>query len=248
MVRTVAQPAGQARRPPAPGSRPTPSSVPLLARLLRSAPPGRAEAALTQVLDALPIPVFVVEAAASYAVVYGNRAWLESLEPPVRPILGRPVRNLLGAAGDAVIAALQRSAGPGRRQPGRGSIQTVPLRLGSAGVTHIVAIQAGTAVERAPLAAGPGVLPRAGGPAHPERRHSAPDQRPLTARELEVARLIAHGLTNAQIAELLYVSRATVAKHVANILAKLNARRRAQIATWLVASRLALADLAGWSG
>ena len=50
----------------------------------------------------------------------------------------------------------------------------------------------------------------------------------LTPRELEVFRLLARGLSNAELAEQLYLSEATVKTHVARILAKLQLRDRAQ--------------------
>jgi DNA-binding CsgD family transcriptional regulator len=56
---------------------------------------------------------------------------------------------------------------------------------------------------------------------------------PLSARELEVARLVAVGLTNREIAERLVISKWTADNHVANILRKLDLARRAQVATWL---------------
>jgi ATP/maltotriose-dependent transcriptional regulator MalT len=55
---------------------------------------------------------------------------------------------------------------------------------------------------------------------------------PLTAREFEVARLIAEGRTNGEIAGDLGVTRKTVASHVEHILAKLGVGRRAEIAAW----------------
>jgi DNA-binding CsgD family transcriptional regulator len=57
---------------------------------------------------------------------------------------------------------------------------------------------------------------------------------PLTAREVEVARHIARGETNAQIAIALGVSPRTVTAHVEHILAKLGAGRRAEVAAWVV--------------
>jgi predicted ATPase/DNA-binding CsgD family transcriptional regulator len=57
----------------------------------------------------------------------------------------------------------------------------------------------------------------------------------LTAREREIAGLIARGLTNRGIAEELVISSATVARHVANILAKLGFSSRSQIAVWAIA-------------
>ena len=56
--------------------------------------------------------------------------------------------------------------------------------------------------------------------------------RPLTAREFEVAKLIAEGRTNAEIADALGIAPKTASSHVEHILAKLGASRRAEIATW----------------
>ncbi len=56
----------------------------------------------------------------------------------------------------------------------------------------------------------------------------------LTERELEVLRLIAHGLGNKEIAARLSLSENTVKTHVRNILSKLNARSRAEAAAYAV--------------
>lgn len=61
----------------------------------------------------------------------------------------------------------------------------------------------------------------------------------LTAREREVAALLADGLTNGQLAERLYISPKTAAVHVSNILAKLGLANRAEIAAWAVRHQLA---------
>jgi DNA-binding NarL/FixJ family response regulator len=60
----------------------------------------------------------------------------------------------------------------------------------------------------------------------------------LTPRQQEVVRLIARGYTNAQIAELLVVTRGTAANHVAAILARLDLTNRTQVATWAIAAGL----------
>lgn len=62
--------------------------------------------------------------------------------------------------------------------------------------------------------------------------------RSLTSRQLEVAVLVAQGLTNRQIAERLVVTEAAAAKHVEHILDKLGVGTRAQIAAWAAARGL----------
>ena len=52
-------------------------------------------------------------------------------------------------------------------------------------------------------------------------------------REMDVARLVALGLTNQAIAGRLFLSPATVASHVARLLAKLHFRSRAQVGQWI---------------
>jgi non-specific serine/threonine protein kinase len=55
----------------------------------------------------------------------------------------------------------------------------------------------------------------------------------LTAREFEVAQLVARGLTNKQIAAALVISLRTAEGHVEHILTKLGFSSRAKIATWM---------------
>ncbi|MFG2293150.1 response regulator [Streptomyces sp. NPDC048603] len=55
---------------------------------------------------------------------------------------------------------------------------------------------------------------------------------PLTGRELEIVRLVARGLTNAEIGAELFISAGTAKTHIANVQAKLGVRNRVGIASW----------------
>ena len=55
---------------------------------------------------------------------------------------------------------------------------------------------------------------------------------PLTAREEQVLITVAHGRTNAEIADELYISLSTVKTHLATLMRKLDARNRVEIAMW----------------
>lgn len=78
-----------------------------------------------------------------------------------------------------------------------------------------------TALEDASAGASTGTAP------------GALEQDVLSARELEVARLAASGLSNPAIASELFVSVATVKTHVSHILGKLGLDSRVQLASWL---------------
>ena len=58
------------------------------------------------------------------------------------------------------------------------------------------------------------------------------DTGPLSAREMEVAALVAAGRTNTEIATELYLSKRTAQNHVQHILTKLGLSNRTQVATW----------------
>ena len=67
---------------------------------------------------------------------------------------------------------------------------------------------------------------------HGARRDEPNAFRELSDRELEVLKLIADGLSNADIASRLYVSEKTVKSHVSNILGKLHLADRTQAAVY----------------
>jgi predicted ATPase/DNA-binding CsgD family transcriptional regulator len=101
---------------------------------------------------------------------------------------------------------------------------------------HALALDLETAIELA-----------IGQPAGPPRRRGGDAGGPVpapvppggapTPRELEIAALIADGLSNKAIGAQLVISPATVARHVANLMLKLGFRTRAQIAVWVTAQR-----------
>lgn len=64
-----------------------------------------------------------------------------------------------------------------------------------------------------------------------------PSGDPLTNREEEVLRAVARGKTNAEISGELHISLSTVKTHVANLMAKLEARNRVEIAIWAYETR-----------
>jgi len=79
-------------------------------------------------------------------------------------------------------------------------------------------------------------------PAQPLGLGARADRPPLfslTAREQEVLALLAEGMTNAQLAEVLFISERTANRHVSNIYLKLGVHNRTQAARAAVAAGLA---------
>jgi DNA-binding CsgD family transcriptional regulator len=69
------------------------------------------------------------------------------------------------------------------------------------------------------------------------RQPASKNAGPLSEREMEVAQLVAEGLSNPAIAARLYLSRPTVASHVTHILTKLGFSSRVQVAAWVAGQR-----------
>jgi predicted ATPase/DNA-binding NarL/FixJ family response regulator len=129
------------------------------------------------------------------------------------------------------------AAAAGRRD---GLLEAARGQLGAPAVAALLAQGAAmSAHEAVRFAAGPGSAESAGY-AGPPSAAPGPGARPgpdatssvLTAREREIAALIARGLSNRAIADELVISPATAARHVANIFTKLGFSSRAQLAAW----------------
>jgi DNA-binding CsgD family transcriptional regulator/tetratricopeptide (TPR) repeat protein len=130
----------------------------------------------------------------------------------------------------AAVAAWERT-------PLRLHLAEARLRAAEAAVATGERERAGAWTRQAfEAATGCGAAPLAGAAADLARRlgtglggSAAPPPPPagLTARELEVTRLLAAGRTNAQIAAELFISPKTASVHVSNILAKLEVANRA---------------------
>ncbi len=77
----------------------------------------------------------------------------------------------------------------------------------------------------------------------PPKKPLTPD--PLTARELDILRLVAQGHSNKEIAEELCITEMTVRTHVSNILAKLHLASRTQAALYALREGIASLEESG---
>jgi ATP/maltotriose-dependent transcriptional regulator MalT len=156
------------------------------------------------------------------------QAWEEVGEPyPLAVALLRSAEAALGAGDrDDGAARLRRAAGLARR------LGAGPLSEDIALLARRARITLARPGEPAGAQAAAG---HAGQPQAPE-----PERRGLTARELEVLRLVAAGRSNREIAGELFISVKTASVHVSNILGKLGVTSRGEAAA--TAHRLRLFD------
>ena len=137
---------------------------------------------------------------------------------------------------------LRRRPGAGRAQPVAGVEGRGAARLGDAARPGDEAARRCCAArgpdDRAPHRHGPPGRAAAEPAAGPRR---SPSGRPdgLSAREVEVLRLVAAGLSNREIGERLFISQNTAANHVRAILQKTGCANRTEAAAYAVRSGLA---------
>jgi DNA-binding CsgD family transcriptional regulator len=212
----------------------------------------QAFSASAAVADAAYLFPFAVTGTRAYLAVgdpNGARDWVERVDgaltargiPGTLPAV-RHARGLLAIADGRTALARDelRAAGAAWTARGRaweGSWASIDLAR-ALDRAHLPG-PAGEALAEARAAAqrlGSPVLAAAADPARPRRGRDPGDPwAPLTAREFEVARLVAEGSTNAAIGAHLGVSPRTISAHVEHILAKLGVGRRAEIAAWVAA-------------
>jgi NarL family two-component system response regulator LiaR len=89
--------------------------------------------------------------------------------------------------------------------------------------------------------------PRGAGVSRSPPRPERPTADPLTERELDVLKLVAHGKSNREIADELVVAEGTVRTHVSNILSKLHLASRTQATLFALREGLTSLDDAGIS-
>ena len=150
-------------------------------------------------------------------------------DPRAHPHHLRPRRVRLQCAagrGQRLPAQGRAAGGAGRGHPDRGPAATPSCRPRI--TRRLLEEYAHTLPDLAPRPATAGR----------HRRLADPALASLTEREREVLLAVADGLSNAEIAERLYVSEATVKSHVGRLLAKLGLRDRVQAVVFAFQSGL----------
>jgi DNA-binding CsgD family transcriptional regulator/PAS domain-containing protein len=184
-------------------------------------------AELARVLDALPDAVLLYET--SGALVHANPAAVRHLDGADAERLRAEAQRLAWSVG--ALARRPAGAAPAPRAGGDGAVRT--LRVGAGPTARTLTLR-GALAPAWMLGRHPGVLVTVEAAA--ARALTDTELRArfgVTARELDVARLVAEGLSNQAIAERLGVSFFTARNHVERVLNKLGASNRAHVGTLL---------------
>jgi DNA-binding CsgD family transcriptional regulator len=172
--------------------------------------------------------------AAGFPPIPGAR--IERYLAPARRDLGEPTVARLWAAGAGLSAdeAVALALGANRPGSGEGAAAGSSGREAGGGANGSGPSEVAGGNGSRPGIAVRATTPRIGqGPGMVGRRAAVAPPSTLTPREREIATLVSSGMTNRAIAGELFISTATVAKHVANILTKLGFKSRAQVAVWM---------------
>jgi DNA-binding NarL/FixJ family response regulator len=164
----------------------------------------------------------------------------------LRAIARHSAGMVLLAEGDArgAVEALQLALAMWQRIGA--PYQRARVRVALARAYHLLGDEDGAALEReaarkvfAELGAAPDVAAIDSRVAPTPSASPAPDSHGLSARELEVLRLVASGKTNKVIARELFVSEKTIDRHVSNIFTKVDVNTRAAATAWAFKKGLA---------
>ncbi len=236
-----------------------------LAAVLRLPPESDALVILVRLLDLLPVGFCVSECADDFALIHYSRTWERLVQAQRPPVTGKSLGGLFDAASalrvvqgmrDACATAepahLKQLPGLRPRERARGTarrwdLDLYPLLDAAGRATYLLSVVIEGRRRRSPSGL-PGPAPRdpatargsfggaadLRGPARP----APASVKELSAREHQVADLVARGMTNAAIAARLRVTTPTVSSHVAHILEKLGFGSRTQLAVWVVEHRL----------
>ena len=158
----------------------------------------------------------------------GELSWWASrggISYPTTVPAEHPFRLMIDGAldrGGRTVGAARLAAG-GRRSAGPMPPTSESARVGASDLERMGAVAVRDRILRDRRAGG---LPVPRGPRGPAR--AAPADGHLSAREMDVLRLLVDGLTDAEIAEQLFLSPRTVGHHVSSLLHKLDEPTRAR--------------------
>jgi pimeloyl-ACP methyl ester carboxylesterase/DNA-binding CsgD family transcriptional regulator len=181
----------------------------------------------SRVLADIWFPEASVELTATFAQVQRSAASAELAAALLDMFYRFDVADLLARIRVPTLVAHRRGSRAVRFELGRELATLIPGAQFTALAGRMQPIYAGD-----PDAAAATLLSFLRDPAAERTTGADPTGGPLTAREFQVADLIADGLTNAEIARTLGVSVRTVDTHVEHVRTKLGVRARTQIAVW----------------
>jgi DNA-binding CsgD family transcriptional regulator len=163
------------------------------------------------------------DGAAPGLMLLGPRNEVELITPPARELLDLMSSGIRSANGEIPPSAVLALAEYTRRAPSGGGdeARTVAVPTGVGWMTLHASLPDGGTAGRVAI-----VVERSASPASTAVRLEAHG---VTAREREIAGLLAAGLTNAEIAERLVLSPYTVQDHIKSLLEKTNVSSRQEL-------------------